>query len=214
MVLDDAQSLLSSLEKQNDNNNLLLGITSNTPIRHMESVLPMLDSLHDRFSWFTCSQEVGHEKPSPEIFEDTYQQAKFWLEETNKNGIGGDGGGGNNSNNDNKNYIEDAYQQAKCFETLECDVDNNYYSNSNSNSNNWHPLQKDEILHIGDSYTCDYCGAKAFGFQALLLDRSDHPSVTAYQDWLEAPDYPGKSLEDVQKHTITSLEEVASMLQL
>ena len=97
MVLDDAQSLLASIEaslfksqtenehkteNENENekekpNNLLLGITSNTPIRHMESHLPMLESLHDRFSWFTCSQEVGHEKPSREIFDDAFENAKF-----------------------------------------------------------------------------------------------------------------------------------------
>ena len=156
MVLEDAQSLLDSIHASADQSNLLLGITSNTPTRHMESVLPMLDSFHDNFSWFTCSQQVGHEKPSKEIFQDAYDQAKFWLDDPD--------------------------------------------------------LTKDSILHIGDSYTCDYCGAKAFGFQALLLDRSDHPSVTAYQDWLEAPEYEGKSLEDVEQNTIVSLEQVADLL--
>uniref|UniRef100_A0A7R9ZUG8 Haloacid dehalogenase-like hydrolase domain-containing protein 3 n=1 Tax=Pseudo-nitzschia arenysensis TaxID=697910 RepID=A0A7R9ZUG8_9STRA len=152
MVLEDAEKLLKTL-----NPDLCLGITSNTPIRHMESVLPMLDNFHDNFSWFTCSQEVGFEKPSKEIFDDAFEKAKFWLKDEN--------------------------------------------------------LSKDAILHIGDSYTCDYCGAKAYGFQALMLDRSDHPSVTAYQDWLEAPDYKGKSLEDVENNTITNLEQVAEILQ-
>lgn len=156
MVLEDARGLLTSLRESSSSSNLLLGITSNTPNRHMMSVLPMLDSLHDQFSWFTCSQDVKHEKPSLEIFESSYQQAKFWLPD----------------------------------------------------------LQVDEILHIGDSYACDYCGAKRFGFQALLLDRSDNPSITAYQDWLEAPDYEGKSLEDVKENTITNLNEVASLLLL
>lgn len=152
MILDDAQAFLSSMS---DNPaKPLLGITSNTPTRHMDSVLPMLDCLHDQFSWFTCSQDVGYEKPSPQIFQDAFQQAQFWIPD----------------------------------------------------------LQKDSILHIGDSYTNDYCGAKAFGFQALMLDRSDHPSVTQYMDWLEAPDYLGKSIEDVEMNTITSLEEVASLL--
>jgi REG-2-like HAD superfamily hydrolase len=160
MVLEDAESLLSTIETAaaSSSKELTLGITSNTPIRHMESILPMLDNLHDKFSWFTCSQEVGHEKPAGEIFDDAFQKAKFWLDDPD--------------------------------------------------------LKKDEILHIGDSYTCDYCGAKAYGFQALLLDRRDHPSVTAYQDWLKAPDYEGKSLEDVERNTITSLEEVASLLML
>jgi len=158
MVLEDAEALLSAFEVSSSSSetDYLLGITSNTPTRHMESVLPMLNNLHDKFSWFVCSQDVGHEKPSNEIFEASYQQAKFWLPD----------------------------------------------------------LQKDEVLHIGDSLACDYCGAKAYGFQALLLDRSDHPTVTAYQDWIKAPDYPGKSEDDVRQHTIQSLLEVAALLQL
>ena len=34
---------------------------------------------------------------------------------------------------------------------------------------------------------CDFCGARAAGFQALLLARSDNPKVRVYQDWLDAP---------------------------
>ena len=159
MVLEDAQDMLSALQNKSstdddEKNNILLGITSNTPARHMESVLPMLDSFHDHFSWFTCSQDVKYEKPSPEIFEAAYQQAKFWIPD----------------------------------------------------------LQKSEVLHIGDSYACDYAGARRYGFQALMLDRSDNPKVTAYVDWLEAPDYEGKSLEDVKENTITSLKEVVDLL--
>ena len=158
MVLDDAQHLLDWLHERNEdtstgNGQLVLGITSNTPTRHMESILPMLNNLHTHFSWFTCSQDVKYEKPSVEIFESSYQSAKFWIPE----------------------------------------------------------LQRDEVLHIGDSYVCDYCGAKRFGFQALLLDRSDNPNVKAYQDWLEAPDYEGKSLDDVHANTITSLKEVVEL---
>lgn len=153
VLLDDARQMLSSLREESGD--IVLGITSNTPTRHMESVLPMLDGLHDRFAWFTCSQDVKYEKPAVQIFEDSYRQAKFWIPD----------------------------------------------------------LQVDEVLHIGDSYACDYCGAKRFGFQSLLLDRSADPAVTAYQDWLEAPDYEGKSLEDVKKHTITDLRDVASMVR-
>ena len=163
MVLEDAASLLSSIASAaatapEEATIPVLGITSNTPTRHMESVLPMLDGLHDKFSWFACSQEVGHEKPAPEIFATALEQARFWLDDPD--------------------------------------------------------LPPDAVLHIGDSYACDYCGARAFGFQALLLDRSDHPTVTTYQDWLDAPDYPGKSLEDAEDHTISSLEEVATLLGL
>jgi len=150
-VLEDAQHLLTSLETSN--NDILLGITSNTPIRHMETVLPMLD-IHDHFSWFTCSQEVKHEKPAMEIFDAAFQQAKYWIPD----------------------------------------------------------LQIEEVLHIGDSYACDYCGAKRYGFQALFLDRSDNPSVTTYQDWIDAPEYKGKSLDDLKENTITSLSEVVELL--
>ncbi|KAL3936169.1 MAG: hypothetical protein SGBAC_008451, partial [Bacillariaceae sp.] len=152
-VLEDAQTMIDTLQ-DNDSERILLGITSNTPTRHMESVLPMLDSFHNNFQFFTCSQDVGVEKPEAGIFDKSYQQAKFWIPD----------------------------------------------------------LQKDEILHIGDSYACDYCGAKAYGFQALMLDRSSHPAVMAYQDWVVAPNYPGKTLEEVQENTITSLEEVVPML--
>jgi REG-2-like HAD superfamily hydrolase len=109
LVLDDAQALLDSLHRKakedRDGAIILLGITSNTPTRHMETVLPML-GIHDQFRWFTCSQEVGAEKPSPEIFEDAYRKAKFWIPD----------------------------------------------------------LQKHQVLHIGDSLACDFCGARAFGF--------------------------------------------------
>jgi len=164
-ILEDADALLSSLSNMNvpskDNNNkekenmFLLGITSNTPLRHMESVIPMLDDLHNHFSWFTCSQEVRFEKPSREIFEASYQQARFWLPD----------------------------------------------------------IERENVLHIGDSLVNDYCGAKAFGFQALFLDRSDDPTITSYQDWTDAPEYPGKSEEDINRHTIRSMLEVVDILQ-
>jgi REG-2-like HAD superfamily hydrolase len=152
MILDDAQHLLDSLQS-NTNQQLLLGVTSNTPTRHVESVLPMLNNLHNHFSWFTCSQDVRSEKPSVEIFDATYQSAKFWIPD----------------------------------------------------------LQKEEVLHIGDSYACDYCGAKRYGFQALLLDRSDNPNIKAYQDWVKGPEYEGKSEEDVRANTVKSLTEVAEL---
>ena len=162
MVLDDAQQLLDVLSQQQERNDnedgqqqLLLGITSNTPTRHMESVLPMLN-IHDKFQWFTCSQDVKYEKPSYEIFHHAYEQAKFWIP----------------------------------------------------------TIQPNEILHIGDSFECDYCGAKAYGFQALLLDRSNNPNVTSYQDWIDAPTYPGKDTDDIASNTITNLMDVATRLAL
>lgn len=78
----------------------------------------------------------------------------------------------------------------------------------------WVPgLQRHEILHIGDSFAADFCGAKAAGFQALYLDRSDNPLVSVYQDWLQAPDYPGKSEDDVRDGTITSLTSIIQLLE-
>ena len=61
-------------------------------------------------------------------------------------------------------------------------------------------------------WQADYCGAKAFGFQALNLDRSDNARVTVYQDWLHAPDYPGKSEADIRENTIKDLSEVRALL--
>ena len=150
-ILSDAGRFLDAMEASDSE--VLLGITSNTPRRHIDSVLPMV-GIHDRFRWFTCSQEVGREKPSLEIFESSFRKARFWLPD----------------------------------------------------------LRKDEVLHVGDSYECDYCGAKRYGFQALLLDRSGNPSVTKYQDWVEGPDYDGKSPEEVQSNTITGLDKVADLL--
>mmetsp|Transcript_18208 Transcript_18208/g.42472 ORF Transcript_18208/g.42472 Transcript_18208/m.42472 type:complete len:298 (+) Transcript_18208:52-945(+) len=150
-VLGDAERFLDAMEASGSE--VLLGITSNTPLRHIDSVLPLV-GIHDRFRWFTCSQEVGREKPSWDIFESSFRKARFWAPD----------------------------------------------------------LSKDEVLHVGDSYECDYCGAKRYGFQALLLDRSGNPQVTKYQDWVEGPDYDGKSPEEVQSNTITGLDEVAELL--
>ena len=159
-VLDDAQAFLEkvhSSKKETDagdaQSGLLLGITSNTPTRHMESILPML-GIHDQFHWFTCSEDVGYEKPSHQIFDATYQAAKYWIPD----------------------------------------------------------LQPHQILHVGDSFACDYCGAKAYGFQALLLDRRDNPNIIVYQDWIDAPDYIGKSEEDLACNTITNLHQVLDWL--
>lgn len=110
--------------------------------------------LHDHFRWFTCSQDVGVEKPAAEIFDASFAAARFWMPD----------------------------------------------------------LQRSEILHIGDSLACDYCGAKAAGFQALLLDRSSNEKVTAYQDWVVGPDYPGKSAEDIQAGTVQGLDAVVELL--
>ena len=157
------------------------GITTNTPIRTVETVLPML-GLHEYFNWFVCCRDVGVEKPGREIFDRTFLEAQFW-----------------------------------------------------------HPeLRREEVLHIGDSLAADFCGARAAGFQALFLgkcrdlyfirfimfsffyflswnagvDRSANPRVTVYQDWLTAPDYEGKSQEDIALYTVNSFADVMDKLQL
>ena len=149
--LPDAVPFLEFLKGQN--NRYLLGVTSNSPVRTIETVLPML-GLHEYFNFFVCCQDVGCEKPSAGIFQATYDRAKFWMPD----------------------------------------------------------LKKEEVLHIGDSMPADFCGARSFGFQSLLLDRSNNPRVTVYQDWLEAPNYPGKTTEDIVKGTVTDLLQVMPML--
>ena len=78
----------------------------------------------------------------------------------------------------------------------------------------WTPdLKREEVLHIGDSMAADFCGARRFGFQSLLLDRSNNPRVTVYQDWLEAPDYPGKTPLDIEQGTVTDLLQIMPLLE-
>ena len=149
-VLPDAAIFLEKISDA-----YLLGICSNTPNRHSSSVLPML-GIHERFKFYASSQDVGHEKPDSQIFEDAFEQAKFWLPD----------------------------------------------------------LKRDEVLHVGDSLACDFCGARAFGFQALLLDRSGNDKVVAYQDWIQAPDYEGKSAADIENGTVRSLADVVALVEI
>lgn len=154
-VLPDTLPLLHHL--QSNDPTLCLGITTNSPIRSIDSVLPMM-GLAKYFSFFTSCQEVGFEKPSANIFNESYKEAKMLL---------------------GRQSIE---------------------------------LKKCEVLHIGDSLSADFCGAKAFGFSALHLDRSSNSKVSVYQDWLTAPEYEGKSEYDIKKHTITSLDDIHDLL--
>lgn len=144
-LLPDAMHFLDWARSKN----YIVGITSNTPSRSMNTVLPML-GIHEQLSWFVCSEEVGHEKPSRQIFDATYMEAT-------------------------------------------CLIPN---------------LQRDEVLHVGDSLAADYCGARAAGFQALLLDRSANPRATAFQQWLPCLQYEGMSESDVAAHTVTSFHQV------
>lgn len=74
-------------------------------------------------------------------------------------------------------------------------------------------MQPHEILHIGDSLPADLCGAKAAGWQAFYLNRSNDPNVRVYQDWLEAPNYEGKSETDIKENTVFSLDDVSKKLE-
>ncbi|KAJ1459201.1 HAD-like domain-containing protein [Pelagophyceae sp. CCMP2097] len=77
----------------------------------------------------------------------------------------------------------------------------------------WLPdLEPHQVLHIGDSLEADLCGARAFGFEALLLDRSDNPRVTKYQDWLQGPEYDGKCDVDIESSTIKSLDDILGLV--
>ena len=69
-------------------------------------------------------------------------------------------------------------------------------------------LDRSEVLHVGDSLAADYCGSRAFGFQSLNLDRSSNAKVRVYQDWLTAPDFPGKSEEMIRASTISNLNGI------
>eukprot|EP00928_Gymnodinium_smaydae_P091401 TRINITY_DN75118_c0_g1_i1.p1 TRINITY_DN75118_c0_g1~~TRINITY_DN75118_c0_g1_i1.p1 ORF type:complete len:296 (-),score=46.67 TRINITY_DN75118_c0_g1_i1:22-840(-) len=70
------------------------------------------------------------------------------------------------------------------------------------------PVLAHEVLHIGDNYAVDYCGARAAGMSAALISRK---GVAQYQTWLDAPDYHGKAEEEVQQ--VTSLAEIRGKLE-
>ena len=156
-VLPDVKDFLrwaTAQENDEGTKRFILGITSNTPMRTVDTVLPMM-KLHDYFQWFLCSEEIGFEKPCKEIFDEAYKRS------------------------------------VQVLPSL---------------------TSRSQVLHIGDSMAADFCGAKASGFQAIMLDRSDNPRVVVYQDWLQCLDYPGKSEEDLRKYTAKSFEDIRRML--
>ena len=109
--------------------------------------------LHRQFPWFSCSQDIGYEKPAAEIFDATFEQARFGC-----------------------------------------------------------PTFKGARYSTWATRSSATTAGEAAGFQALLLDRSNNPKVTAYQDWVEGPDYPGKSEDDIRRGTVQSLETVVELL--
>jgi FMN phosphatase YigB (HAD superfamily) len=55
-LLPDTIPFLNYLREERPD--ICLGITTNTPIRSIETVLPMM-GIHDRFKFFVCCQDVG-----------------------------------------------------------------------------------------------------------------------------------------------------------
>ena len=74
-VLPDA---IPFLEWATKDRNYLLGVTSNTACRMLNTVLPM-KGLHDYFSFFVCSQDVKAEKPDNRIFDEAFDSAEHLL---------------------------------------------------------------------------------------------------------------------------------------
>ena len=74
LFLDDAQIFLSKLHNTSTNKKYL-GVTTNTPIRTIDTCLPLL-GIHKMFEFFACCQEIGFEKPQPEIFNFTFEQVR------------------------------------------------------------------------------------------------------------------------------------------
>lgn len=156
-ILPDALDFLkwaSSLKNDDGSSRFNFGVTTNTPTRTIETVLPMI-GYHNYFSWFVCSGDIGEEKPSPVIYNKAFSLAQFWTPN----------------------------------------------------------LKRNEIIHIGDSLSADFCGSRAAGFQSLNLDRSSNPRVTVYQDWLEAPHYTGKSKDDIMKYSVKNFDQVRKILE-
>lgn len=72
-ALPDVQATLDALNQRD----FVLGITSNTPGRTTDTVLPMLN-LHHSFKFFANAYEIGAEKPDPRIFQAALDRASFW----------------------------------------------------------------------------------------------------------------------------------------
>jgi len=78
-ILNDTKNLLNYCK----NNNFSIGIITNTSNRMIDDILPMLD-LHHYFDWFVCCHEIGHEKPSKQIYDNAYHEAKYFTSDNLK----------------------------------------------------------------------------------------------------------------------------------
>lgn len=105
-VYPDAQKFLAWMK----NSQYVRGVLTNSPLRTVETMLPLL-SYHNHFHYAVSCSDIGYEKPDKRLFDFTYEQAKHHLPD----------------------------------------------------------LKRDEILHIGDDFKCDFVGAREAGFQSLYL---------------------------------------------
>ena len=163
----------------------LLGLTTNTPQRTMESVIPFM-GLHHFLRFFVCSQDVGSEKPDGGIFQAAFEEIEHYRGKIAAGDLVDEiplGGGAT---------LVNRYQRLRSSPAA---------------------VQPHEILHVGDGLAPDLCGPKACGWQAIHLDRSGDAGVRQYQDWLVGPEYPGKSEEDIRRHTRTSFAEIRQLLE-
>ena len=180
----------------------LIGTVTNTPIRTMDSVLPFL-GFHQFLRFFVCSQDVGSEKPETKIFDAAMNEIEFYRQRLieNKDEIW--------RWNEIENYINlEEVENEKMKVLIQNDYGKLFVDGQNLGE-----IKKDEILHIGDNFATDYCGAKAYGWNALNLDRSRDPNIRQYQDWIVGPDYEGKSEEEILANTVSSLDEVRQRLE-
>jgi putative hydrolase of the HAD superfamily len=138
---------------------ITLGITTNAPLRTVETILPLLNC-HRNFDWSVTAEDVAREKPHRDIFAKALEMAR----------------------------MKDP------------------------------SIKPDEVLHIGDHFVNDYCGAKSFGFKALYLDRDSTPGSMPDYDALmkkysDNQDKFGESchlslkLDEIEKETIRQLDE-------
>lgn len=87
-VWDDAKLLLDWVEKEKlyRGRKLTLGVITNSPLRTVDTVLPMLQ-LNHHFDIFVSSSDIGHMKPSKEIFEYAFEKSKLIYPNIQRNEI-------------------------------------------------------------------------------------------------------------------------------
>jgi len=125
---------------------VVLGISTNSPNRTIESTLPSL-GLHNNFMFFVSCKDTGVMKPGKVMWD-------------------------------------------KVFESVRNLIPN---------------IQRDEILHIGDDFKADYCGAKAAGFQAFYLRRGLSRESLAFSDGFMCED---TKYEDIHRDIISSFDDI------